>query len=230
MLESGKTMYSSAMTYGMPVDLVRHSQNLRPIFGRYRYIVQGAKNFLINWNMPYYKSDIYYKPMENCTAEPSPGKPLMQSHKVDCPSKDYANTPKMMSFNSKGNFEDSKIDKEWKKLPFNEVFFHAVVTHEIRSSVNGEITAPFARINDGGMHIFGVKKVTRLQALRYVSRAANQTHTTYDKYFYKKVLELRIRNEEGSYIAIDGEPIQCSEYNVKVLPGFLNLMGKIVKE
>lgn len=58
------------------------------------------------------------------------------------------------------------------------------------------------------MYIFGVKKATKIQALRYVSRAANQTHLTYDKFFYEKVTELKIRNEEGSYIAVDGEPIQ----------------------
>lgn len=148
MLDSGKTIYSTAMTFGMPADLVRHSQNLRPIFGRYRYIAQGTKNFIMKWSMPVFKSDIYYKQMENCTAKSSPSKPFKKTQRVDCPNKNQANIPKTMTFNKMSKCDEKNTEQEWKKLPFNEFLFHAVVTHEIRSSVNNEITAPFSKIDD----------------------------------------------------------------------------------
>lgn len=75
------------------------------------------------------------------------------------------------------------IDEKWKKFEINEFLYYAVVTHEIRSSINKEIVAPFARINDGNMYIMGVKACTRFGALRYLSRVAEASHLRYEDFF-----------------------------------------------
>ena len=43
MNDKAKSIYSTAFTYGFPTDLNRESENLRDIFGRYRYIAWGVK-------------------------------------------------------------------------------------------------------------------------------------------------------------------------------------------
>jgi len=104
-----------------------------------------------------------------------------------------------------------------------------VITHENRDSKTKDINAPFTRINDGCMYLFGMKRASKLEALGYLNRVSEGTHLGYEKFFYKKVTEVSFKNPKGSRFCIDGEPIQCSEYTVKLLPGFINLMGKINK-
>ena len=86
--------------------------------------------------------------------------------------------------------------------------YHAVVTHEIRSSVNEEVTAPFTSINDGSMYIFGVKESSRIQAMSYLTRISEGTQCTYERFFFQKASELKFKNPEGSYFCVDGEPVQ----------------------
>lgn len=105
-----------------------------------------------------------------------------------------------------------------------------IITHENRSSVGSDVNAPFARIDDGYMYLFGVKKCSRFQALNFLSKVSKGTQVEYEKYFHQKATELRFKNPEGSFFCSDGEPYQSSDYTVKLLPGFVNLMGTLVKE
>lgn len=56
-----RVLYSSALTYGFPCDLILESQNLRSTFGRYRYIASGFKKFVNPAKMVDYQSEILYK-------------------------------------------------------------------------------------------------------------------------------------------------------------------------
>lgn len=222
-----RVLYSSAMTYGFPTDLIRESQNLRGIFGRYRYIASGFKKFVTPTKMVDYESEIYYK---DEVGEPnSPGRDSPKSAKsVDAvkPWRPTINLPRVFPVKSKSACEVTKPAEEWKKFEYNEFLYYAVVTHEIRSSINDEVVAPFARIDDGSMYIMGMKAVTRFGALRYLARVAEASHLEYERFFYKKVTELKVKNPKGSYLCIDGEPFKADEYTIKVMPSYLRLIGK----
>lgn len=44
-------------------------------------------------------------------------------------------------------------NKDWERHHSNGLTLFCVVTHELRSSLTNEQLAPFARINDGKMHL-----------------------------------------------------------------------------
>ena len=124
--------------------------------------------------------------------------------------------------------QESKVEHEegWQKLPEDKFLFYAIVTHEVKSSINDEVFAPFTRINDGKMFIAGVKKATKIESLRYLSKVSNGTHLDYERYFYMEVTDLKIKNPPNSYFCADGEPHKSSEYSVELLPSSLTLIGK----
>lgn len=45
----------------MPVDLILDSQNLRALFGRYRYIACAVKKYINPKRVADYHSEVYYK-------------------------------------------------------------------------------------------------------------------------------------------------------------------------
>mmetsp|Transcript_2547 Transcript_2547/g.2394 ORF Transcript_2547/g.2394 Transcript_2547/m.2394 type:complete len:99 (+) Transcript_2547:516-812(+) len=61
MNDSKQSIYSTALSYGLPSDLVRESENLRDFFGRYRYIATAIPKFISPKKFPVYKSEVYYK-------------------------------------------------------------------------------------------------------------------------------------------------------------------------
>ena len=220
MTDKGKSIYSTAFTYGFPTDLMRESEGLRRIFGKYRYIACGVKKFVTNLFCPYYQSDVYFKnDRENV-------KKLVENTNIETEeSTTLIHKPKVNNFKSKQSIMEMYENYGWEKLPEDKFLFYAIVTHEVRSSINDEIFAPFARLNDNKMYLVGVKKSSKIEALTYLSRVTEGTHLEYDKYFYIETTELKIRNPPGSYFCVDGEPHESSEYTVKFLPSALNLIG-----
>lgn len=118
-------------------------------------------------------------------------------------------------------------NEEWTKFEVdNKFLFVAVVTHEVRSSANNEVFAPFAKLGAGTMYIAGVKNSSRLQALNYVIRAGANNHLTYEQFFYKNVSELMFKCPENSTFGIDGEVHKSKDFNVTLLPGTVTYLGK----
>lgn len=222
-----KSLYSSALTYGTPVDLILDSQNLRAVFGRYRYIAWGVKKYLNPKRIADYHSEIYYKEeQEEKTPEANEKEDSYHSVDVNSLSRPRINIPRVSPIKTKSMSQGTCEDEKWKKLNIDEFWYYAVATHEIRSSINSEIVAPFTRINDGNMYLFGMKACNRFAAIKYLSRVSDHTHLTYEKFFFQKVTELKIKNPEGSYFWVDGEPFKSDELQIKLMPGFLKLMGQ----
>lgn len=221
MTDKGTSIYSTAFTYGFPTDLMRESEGLRSIFGKYRYIAWGFKKFVTNLFSPNYQSDVYYKTKfdQNNTNEIQTESQSIRSG--------HANVPRVNSYKSKLSIMEMYESYDWEKLPEDNFWFYAIVTHEVRSSINDEIFAPFARINDNKMYIAGLKSSSKIEALTYLTRVSNGTHLDFERYFFVEVSSLKIKNPPGSYFWVDGEPHESSEYTVTLLPSSLNLIGKV---
>mmetsp|Transcript_25612 Transcript_25612/g.29424 ORF Transcript_25612/g.29424 Transcript_25612/m.29424 type:complete len:197 (+) Transcript_25612:822-1412(+) len=185
-----KSIYSTAFTYGFPTDLIRESETLRGIFGRYRYLAVGVKQFLCHWSLPNYDSEVYYKEADASQDSDASTEfaEILQAKQQDY----HINLPRVLKV-------QSKASKEWRKLSENRFLFYAIVTHEVKSSINKEVFAPFARVNDGKMYIVGVKNVGKIGGLRYLFNVSNGTHLDYERFFFIAVSELKIKNPEGSY-------------------------------
>ena len=219
--DTGLRLYSSALTYGFPVDLSIESENMRNTFGRYRYVACGIKR-LLSTRPILYDAEIFYKTEEDDLIESVHSKPKFQK----LGSKDDTKISRKTSRNLEIKTKKSKEGK-WNKLTFdNKFLFAAVVTHEIRSSINNEVFAPYAKLGEGNMYLAGVKRLNRLDALTYVQRASKNTQVTYEKYFYKKVTELRFKCPEGSNFCVDGEAYKSNDFSIKLLPHFVTLFGK----
>eukprot|EP00343_Euplotes_focardii_P000255 CAMPEP_0205799928 /NCGR_PEP_ID=MMETSP0205-20121125/1415_1 /ASSEMBLY_ACC=CAM_ASM_000278 /TAXON_ID=36767 /ORGANISM="Euplotes focardii, Strain TN1" /LENGTH=218 /DNA_ID=CAMNT_0053062163 /DNA_START=117 /DNA_END=773 /DNA_ORIENTATION=+ len=93
-----KPLYSTALTYGMPVDLVRQSENLRGLFGRYRYIAVAAKKFITPGEFPRFESEVYYK----LDKEDASKLDLSNSNTIS-PSKSHINIPKSKVIKTKSS-------------------------------------------------------------------------------------------------------------------------------
>lgn len=221
LIDKGKSIYSTAFTYGIPSDLMRESEGLRRIFGKYRYIACGFKKFVTNLFFPTYRSDVYFKtkPDSQTTDETNPA--------IESKSISRANPPLVSNYKSKQSIMEMYESYDWEKLPEDNFCFYAIVTHEVKSSINDEVFAPFARINDRKMFIAGLKSSSKIEALTYLTRVSKGTHIDFDRYFFLEVSSLKIKNPPGSYFCIDGEPHESSEYIVNLLPASLNLIGKV---
>lgn len=200
MIDNGKTLYSTAMTYGYPCDLILESENLRNVFGRYRYIACGVKKFVASLKMASYDSEIYYKEEDKeqiPISEVSREKPTLFNNSPKTSSS--INLPRVMKIKRMTDNNFTNTDDSWRKLPCDKYLFYAVVTHEIRSSINEEVFAPFVRVNDGKMYVVGVKECSKLGALGYLSKVSEGTHLNYHKFFFQKASALRIKNPEGAH-------------------------------
>ena len=216
--DTKKTFYSTAMTYGYPCEVAIEAEGMRDQFGRYRYVACGAKKIFSSGSI-LHDAEIYYKDSED-QAFPACEKPNFCKPSIHQTSS--VQSPKIMSYKTIGS-----VNNEWKKLPFGDKFLcTVVVTHEIRSSFNSEIFAPFAKLGEGNMYIAGVKDVSRLQVLKYAKKASENKQMDYDKYFYQKASELKFKTPVGSNFAVDGEPHKSHEFNIKLLPGFVSLLGR----
>ncbi|CAI2365861.1 unnamed protein product [Moneuplotes crassus] len=227
MNDSKKSIYSTALTYGLPSDLVIESENLRNIFGRYRYIATAVPKFIKPTKFPVYESEVFYKLEDDHQQQSSTDDAHIEGSDLRVCG---ISIPKIPDGDLRSDSTLFKFGNEWKKINIDEFLFHAIITHENRSSVGKDVNAPFARIDDGFMYLFGLKKCSRIEALTFLSRASKGTQVDYEKYFYQKATELRFKNPCGSYFCSDGEPYKSDDYTVKLLPGFVNLMGETVKE
>jgi len=228
MVDTWKTFYSTAMTYGFPWDLILESQSLRNLFGRYRYVATGVKKVLSPASLPDYKSEIYFKDHSDSSPVEVDSAPVKRKTMSDISTrKPLINLPKVTKIKKRGVSFCTKNEDKWTKFEYDKFLFYAVATHEIRSSLSEEVVAPFTRINDGNMYIFGVKDSNKISALKWVAKVSDGGHLIWDKYFSKKVTELKIKNPEGAHFCIDGELFKSSEYNIKLIPRALNLIGRV---
>ena len=109
--------------------------------------------FVTSWYWPNYYSEIYYKNDSENSLDYNKKETATLSNKNSLYLKI---TPKSKYKLNINNLEKTGQDG-WEKLPESKFLFYAIVTHEVRSSMNEEVFAPFARINDGKMFIVGVK-------------------------------------------------------------------------
>ena len=99
MQDTGECLYSSALTYGLPSDLVRESEHLRDLFGRYRYIATAIPKFINPKKFPVYGSEIFYKMEE-------PGSELDSTNFSSDEGEDQVcgiNIPKVNYYKTKNN-------------------------------------------------------------------------------------------------------------------------------
>lgn len=150
--------------------------------------------------MASYQSEIYYKEEDKeqiRVSDVSREKPTLINNS---PKTNLSiNLPKVMKIKRMSDNNFANADDGWRKLSFDKFLYYAVVTHEIRSSINEEVVAPFVRVNDGKMYVVGVKECSKLGGIRYLSKVSEGTHLNYHKFFYQKVSSLRIKNPEGAH-------------------------------
>lgn len=227
--EKKQTLYASALTYGIPAQIVIESETLRNIFGRHRYTAVAVKKFLSLDSLPTFESDVFYEEKQSrAQTRLTPTKLKKKSLSSDSKARCSINTPKSFETMTKSDLEETNKIHDWKKLEHEEFLYYAIVTHEIRSSMSKEVMMPTSRVNDGKMHIFGLKRASKLEAIDYQIRSAEGAHFEHPKFFQKSVTALKIKNPEGSYFCADGEAFHCNEYEVTLKPGIVNLMGKVM--
>lgn len=100
-----------------------------------------------------------------------------------------------------------------------------MTTHEIRSSLDNNILAPFTRIDSKNMTIATILKSSKLGLLNVMLKVNGGKHTKLKKFKARSATEAVIEPSSEACYVIDGELYANDLAHVKVLPGFLNLMG-----
>ena len=102
--DSNKILYSTALSYGIPSDLVVESENLRGLFGMYRYQAIAVKKFLSPANIVY-DSEIHYKTEEN-TVKSWPPSFISTQDSSSTTSSDTINIPRVNSYQTLSNCKE----------------------------------------------------------------------------------------------------------------------------
>mmetsp|Transcript_28588 Transcript_28588/g.25302 ORF Transcript_28588/g.25302 Transcript_28588/m.25302 type:complete len:105 (+) Transcript_28588:943-1257(+) len=102
------------------------------------------------------------------------------------------------------------------------------MTHEARSSLNKkEKFMPQARFNDKKMYLGNLEKCNKFSLLRFINRYTTAKHTEFPKFNGLEATEIKLSPQVDSYFNIDGEIFPNDEVQVKLLPSYLNLIGKV---
>lgn len=136
-----------------------------------------------------------------------------------------------MSQNSReaiqNTFEFHDDYDEWQHYEDEKFAFVTIVTHECRSAIDNTLIAPFIRYNDNRMSIMGVTALNRWRLIQFLIKVSNGKHLNLKTFNAKFATEWVIVPETDCCYNIDGEIYDNDEAHIKMLPGFLNLMGRL---
>ncbi|CAI2359746.1 unnamed protein product [Moneuplotes crassus] len=219
--EQEESIYATSMLWGITGDIVHKAEKWRRCLKSARYAVCGAKTLLCSCSLKNYKCKIEFKNTKKDLDS--------QSYYFEEGSKVCDSTDKTSKNSDAKSDRTSKNDKDgWKTYENDEFTFFCVTTHECRSSINKkEIFMPPIRINDGTMRLGCLKRCGKVKMLKFLSKFSSAKHLEYKMFEEFEVSELKLSPIVNSYFNIDGEIYPNDEAHVKLLPSYLNLIGKL---
>jgi len=94
-----------------------------------------------------------------------------------------------------GALINAKDEINWQNIDLDEVAFFWITTHECRRAGTKDILAPFARINDGKMYIWGFKQCSKIEMVWMFRKlsAGEGKHVDMAKFFHHEVKQIRLQ-------------------------------------
>ncbi|MEX2582352.1 MAG: YegS/Rv2252/BmrU family lipid kinase [Gemmatimonadota bacterium] len=89
----------------------------------------------------------------------------------------------------------------------------------------GNYLTPLASLTDGLLDLAIVKGLTHAEFLRFLPNLRSGTHVESEHVVYTQLSELLVDPEEELSVNADGEPIDASTFEYRVLPGALRLVA-----
>jgi diacylglycerol kinase family enzyme len=235
------TVYGTALTWGIPSDIVHDSAGWRKWFGSFRYNVWGFKKFVCSCKFKEYRWSIQYKnnPKQMLNKDrDSFGSLTDEESKTVSTTSTSEETPPY-TINDE-NIESGDLDPAWNKtlrkysddwLTYDaeSFFFFFVLTHEAKNSVSKEIVIPFARVNDSNMYIGSLDHMGKLNALKLIKRMQSGSHIKMNQFKMTSATEVKISPITNSFFNIDGEIFPSGDATIKLLPSLIKLFGKVDK-
>lgn len=102
--------------------------------------------------------------------------------------------------------------------------FTLVVVSNTMHTGEGMKLAPRAKLDDGKLDLIYVKEATRRALFRLFAKLGRGTHVDEPGVHYMQVSELKLITEELIPVILDGELIESGSFDVRVLPGALELL------
>ncbi|CAI2367115.1 unnamed protein product [Moneuplotes crassus] len=196
-----KTMLTATVTWGSFANIVHNAERWRKCFGSCRYNVCGFREIFLKCKFKSYNADVMFK-----------------SKKTDEISTQVGEN---------SSLEEKESDQPFVALKNNKFTFFSIVSHECRSSNDESILAPFARYSDKKLNFISVAANNRFELVKVMTKMIKGKHCNQKAVQTKKAMECIIKPSSDSYFNIDGEIYPNDEAHVKILPKFLNLMGKL---
>lgn len=249
-----RIVYATSLLWGITGDIVSAAENWRGCFGSARYWIWGARMFLCSCKLKDYRCKIEYKNNQDAVGEWSSVYMPFDDDKEE--QKEYVGSmgrlekeatddnilakSQNVSLNQSYSFEDIP-QTGWKPYHTSHFLFFCVLTHEARNSLHKEeIFMPHARFNDSKMYIGTVERMNKLNTLRFLKQFSSAEHTVQSKHGVnssnnitmtpfndREVTEVKINPQMNSCFNIDGEIYPNDEVYVRLLPSYLNLIGKV---
>ena len=118
-------------------------------------------------------------------------------------------------------------DNGWITLDTDSIFFLSLLTHEVRSTLSSKTLLPVTRINDNKMIVYLMEKTNKLRIMPYIPKFLFNRHLYMKgtKVFDAEVIKITSPNEMN--ISADGELYKTNGFESKVLPGYVNFIGKV---
>lgn len=196
-----KTMLTATVTWGSVATIVHNAEGWRKCFGSWRYNVWGFREIFLKWKFKSYNADVMFKSKKTDEISTQAGE--NSSH------------------------EEKESDQPFVALKNNKFTFFSIVSHEWRSSNDESILAPFARYSDEKLNFISVAAKNRFEFVKVMTKMIKGRHWNQKAVQTKKAMEWIIKPSSDCYFNIDGEIYPNDEAHVKILPKFLNLMGKL---
>ena len=86
---------------------------------------------------------------------------------------------------------------------------------------------PHARYNDRKMYLGSLQKWGKFKMLNFLRKFSSANHLGYSKFQDSEVTEVKLTPMMDSYYNIDGEIYPNDEVQVKLLPSYLTLIGRV---
>jgi diacylglycerol kinase family enzyme len=233
------TYLSTVLTFGVASDIVIEAAKYRKLCGKFRYVAVAIKKLACSWSLPFYNSKIEYnyedlgvkeETKEDSFAyediEQGVKSKIVEEFKISERKNPKPTGLQSMKVDGKyRSLHNESDDEKWLEIKSEDFVFYLIACHEAASSVEKGTYMPLTRVNDGNLFILCLKRCSKINIANFFIKFNSGNHLKYKKSIVKQAKEVRLTNPPGSMLWLDGEPIQTSDVLIKLIPGWLRLMG-----